>query len=143
MSQRFRLLGLDESVNVCDLCGKADLKCTMVLAELDADGSDVGEVYYGRDCGARALGWSVSADRAEKLVRGTARIAEADLQAIWHRETSKAWGEKPLPRFPEGAVDGVRILVWNRFYNPWDRWPPKDLALWNKAGKKYAWCLAD
>lgn len=96
----FTLLGIDDEVTVCELCGKADLKCTMVLAQHDADGNTVAEVRYGRDCGARALGWRVSADRAERLARGeTVRFAYEPLYAI----TCTPSGV--------GEVDGVRLRV--------------------------------
>lgn len=110
MSNAFKLLGIDDEVTTCDLCGKADLKCTMVLAELDADGSEVGVVRYGRDCGARALGWRVSADRAEKLVRGTATVRYADLSDA----------VRGLPADYSAPVrvqlDGVLLEVWRPFY---------------------------
>lgn len=44
-----KLLGINDDVTTCECCGKANLKCTVVL------GTDAGEVHYGRDCAARAL----------------------------------------------------------------------------------------
>lgn len=124
--RRFRLLGLDESVTSCDLCGKKDLKCTMALEEIDAEGNVLSDepVYYGRDCGAFALGWSVSADRAEKLVRGTARLDDAVLYPIWQREDVRHGGGKVVVQV---EIDGVPLLV-RRLYG---RKAPEG---WGKAG---------
>lgn len=113
---RFRLEGITDEVDVCELCGKKDLKCTMLLVELDADGNELGEVYYGRDCGAAALGWNVSADRAEKLVKGTARVDWWAADKAW-----RAWNEAcyQAGHGPTGpapfVVDGVDLEVWDRF----------------------------
>lgn len=132
---RFRLLGIVDDVTACDCCGKQELKCTMALEELDADGNAVGEVYYGRDCGARALGWSVSADRAERLVRGTARIDWWTLERMWQ-------AAYPGFTFPTGpaiaTLDGVSLLVWNR--NHLGRAP----VGWTKCDKSgtFAWKVA-
>jgi len=112
MTSRFTLLGIDDEVTTCELCGKADLKCTMVLSENDADGDGVGEVRYGRDCGARALGWKVSADRAEKLVRGTARIDWWTIEKIWRATDGGCNYAGPAI----GEIDGVSVKVWNRHY---------------------------
>lgn len=135
----YALLGIDDEVTVCELCGKQDLKATMVLAALDADGDEVAVVRYGRDCGARALGWKVSADRAEKLARGTARFT---YDQIYHL-LSAALAVGVGPNRATGTVDGVRIEVevarskraqallvqgWTRAFAL-----GKDLVLWRRA----------
>lgn len=103
----FALLGIDDEVDVCELCGKRDLKATMVLSALDADGDEVAVVRYGRDCGARALGWKVSADRAEKIARGTARFTYDQL----YDTLSAALAVGVGPNRATGTVDGVPIEV--------------------------------
>ena len=112
----FALLGIDDEVDVCELCGKRDLKATMVLSALDADGDEVAVVRYGRDCGARALGWKVSADRAEKLARGTARFTYDQLYdlldpAMGRAARSGSDAVAAGPNRATGTVDGVRIEV--------------------------------
>jgi len=47
----FKVLGITDEKNVCECCGKINLKCTVAL---DSD-SDTGIVYYGRDCAAKAI----------------------------------------------------------------------------------------
>ena len=145
--RRFRLLAICDDVTTCDCCGKQDLKCTMALEELDADGNAMGEVYYGRDCGARALGWSVTADRAEKMVRGTATFRFEDLDRIWrafHRTVHNGPGIPPtFPTFDcpaKGTIDGVEIEVWD----PW-RGPTPE-GKWTRVGSRryarYDWRVA-
>ena len=144
----YALLGIDDEVDVCELCGKRDLKATMVLSALDADGDEVAVVRYGRDCGARALGWRVSADRAEKIARGTARFTYDQLYDLLDpalggvaRPGSDAVSAGP--NRATGTVDGVRIEVevarpkraqallvqgWTRAFAL-----GKDLVLWRRA----------
>lgn len=53
---RFRYLGVTDECVECQQCGKSDLRSTVVLAVLDADGNTTGTTYYGSHCAARALG---------------------------------------------------------------------------------------
>jgi len=46
---KWKILGKNDEVTVCECCGKANLKLTVVMT----DGEQ--EVRYGRDCAARAL----------------------------------------------------------------------------------------
>lgn len=135
-SSRFRLLEIAEDVTVCDLCGKSDLRCTMVLQELDHEGNEVGPVvYYGRDCGARALGWRVSADRAEKLVKGIARMDYAPLYEAWSRATAEVGGGRPGV-IPAVDLDGAMVEVWYGSHRPmpggrpWSRVSKSDSLYW-------------
>jgi len=131
----YRLLGIDDEQTTCDLCGKADLKCTMVLEALDADGNGSGEVRFGRDCGARALGWRVSAARAERFVKGTARLD------YWTLHTANAAHVAAHGGQQVGAaridIDGVTIEIWDAFYGrlPIGTWmrPDKHTRLYWRA----------
>ena len=132
----FALLGIDDEQTVCDLCGKADLKCTMALSRLDADGNEVGVVRYGRDCGARALGWRVSADRAEKLIRGTAALGWSKLFDLV-RDSPECREDYKRP--VAVTIDGVAIEVWRTFYlgrNVPDGWTMA------RGGASIAWRVA-
>jgi len=64
---RYRVLGVDDEVVVCEKCGKSDLRCTIVLAVSDADGNMAGEVRFGRDCALRALGRRTPPGAAKKI----------------------------------------------------------------------------
>ena len=55
----FAVLGTTDAVTVCWLCGRDELRGTIALDTLDADGNRTGKVvYYGSSCGARAAGWT-------------------------------------------------------------------------------------
>lgn len=140
-ARRFTLLGVTDDVTDCDCCGKRDLKCTMALAEHDADGNAVGEVYYGRDCGARALGWGVTADRAEKAARGTLAIRGADGDTIynaWHRHVGPnieaVYANKATARAT--LKGGIVVEVWSTFYGSAPEGSP-----WQEYGR-FLWRLA-
>ena len=135
-SNRYNLLAIVDDVTTCDCCGKAELKCTMALEELDADGNALGEVYFGRDCGARALGWRVSADRAEKLTRGTARMDYHAISDAWraHASTERAYQSPAVVE-----IDGARIEVIHSSYlapaegQGWTRQGKTDRLYWRVA----------
>ena len=53
---KFVVLGTTDSVCKCDHCGRTDLKKTVALGLLDADGNWDGDVtYYGTTCAAHAI----------------------------------------------------------------------------------------
>lgn len=52
----FRYIGTTDECIECQQCGKADLRSTVVLAILDADGNVEDHTYFGSTCAARALG---------------------------------------------------------------------------------------
>lgn len=66
----YRVLGTTDDVTECELCGRIDLKGTVMLGVLDADGNVEGVVYYGSSCGARAAGWTT------KVIRDAAKAAD-------------------------------------------------------------------
>jgi hypothetical protein len=56
---RFRYIGTTDECTTCEQCGKLELRNTVIIMPLAADGSDDGEPhYYGSTCAARALGVS-------------------------------------------------------------------------------------
>lgn len=87
----FKVLGTTDEVTECEHCGRVDLKGTIRLGELDADGNVEGVTYFGAVCGARAAGWTTkdirkaasAADRAAAEAEREARraAAEADYRA--------------------------------------------------------------
>jgi hypothetical protein len=68
--KRYRILGTTDDVTTCDCCGRENLKKTVALAALDADGNEIGTVYYGVDCAAKAEGLPA------KLIRKEAETAD-------------------------------------------------------------------
>ena len=131
---RYALLGIDDEVTTCDCCGKSELKCTMALSELDADGCEVAVVHFGRDCGARALGWKVAAERAEKIARGGA--VRFDYDTLVRAETAARNYSGPTTI----ELDGVRMEV-DRIFGA-KRRARLLTEGWRKGPADYVWRLA-
>ncbi|MFD8226889.1 hypothetical protein ACFV16_22260 [Streptomyces massasporeus] len=100
MAKAYRVIGTTDESTECDLCGKVELKVTVMLVPLDADGNDDGDVcYFGTSCAAKAAGWTVREVKAgikraaaEKLAaERTRRIAEREAETkaynAWVAET--------------------------------------------------------
>lgn len=109
-NKAFRVLGTTNDVTACDLCGRAELKGTIVLASLDADGNEDAVVYYGASCGAKAAGWTT------KDVRKAAKDADADA-----RKAYRAWSDAETSYFCQirdaalGAdARPVAVMDWSR-----------------------------
>lgn len=72
----YRVKGFTEDFTACELCGREELRGTVALVVLDADGNGTGEVvHYGSECGARAAGWTV------RELKANVRAAEAEERA--------------------------------------------------------------
>lgn len=118
--QVFKVLGTVDDITDCDQCGRDDLKSTVALAELDADGNETGGILYmGSDCAAKAAGWTQTRVRAEvKAADAAKREAErVARQAAWDAETDRetaaliewaaeVYGVHATTR--DGVLDGVR-----------------------------------
>lgn len=65
-----RNLGTDDSVNVCDCCGKTGLKNTVAF---ETESGDV--VHYGVVCASRAMGKPANVVRLETKVADDAKAA--------------------------------------------------------------------
>jgi hypothetical protein len=51
----YRMHGLTDDTDTCEICGKVELRRVVMLMALDADGNDEEIVYAGTTCAARAL----------------------------------------------------------------------------------------
>jgi hypothetical protein len=80
----YRVLGTTDDITDCDQCGRDDLKSTVILGHLDADGNVEGVRYVGSDCGARLSGQraSVIASGARKADRAAREAANAAYDAV-------------------------------------------------------------
>ena len=137
----FKVLGVDDSVSVCDCCGKSNLKKTVVL---ENDGGEI--LHYGSDCaGAALLGRKnrkngiVAFERAVRIGKCRAVVdivkdmiaagidsdkANAELKKLHHSYSvsygyySDTWNEKPLRIWYGGdSVPGVDIPASEINYN--------------------------
>lgn len=110
---RYVLLGVDDEVQVCDDCGKADLKCTVVLGVLDADGNIDHEVRFGRDCAAKALRKprTVTAAKMEKLAREAAYNRVRAMTVGAPSRVKVEGGRFPTYYFAYPLTDGRTLIV--------------------------------
>ncbi|WP_030248314.1 hypothetical protein [Streptomyces sp. NRRL S-455] len=89
MATAYRVIGTTDESTECDLCGKVELKATVMLVPLDADGNDDGDVcYFGTSCAAKAAGWTVREVRA-----GIRRAAAEELAAERSRRIAEREAE--------------------------------------------------
>jgi hypothetical protein len=94
----YRIKGTTDDITTCYQCGREDLKSTVAMAALDAEGNEFDIAYFGSDCAARVAGWTqakvkrdaAAADRAAKQAAEEARI--------------RAWEEKDAREAAEFAV---------------------------------------
>lgn len=85
---RFRFVGVTDETTTCEECGKPELRSTVVLALLDADGNVDEHVRYGSTCAARALGIPGGGVKVRKLATNAAyrtRAAAADARDVLGR----------------------------------------------------------
>lgn len=61
-----KVLAITDEVTTCELCGKANLKCTVAL-DLTGEGSE--PVFYGRDCAGMVKYGKKSSGNTAKVVR--------------------------------------------------------------------------
>lgn len=99
MTKAYRVKGTTDEVTDCELCGKVELRGTVMLAPLDDDGNEGGEVsYFGTSCAAKAAGWTVKDVRVgikraadeererKQAAREAVRQAEQKFLANWYIE---------------------------------------------------------
>lgn len=99
MTKAYRVAGTTDEATTCDLCGKVELRATVMLIPLDDDGNDDGDAaYFGTSCAAKAAGWTVKDVRAgvkraadekrerEQAARAAVREAEQEFLRAWYLE---------------------------------------------------------
>jgi hypothetical protein len=84
----YRILGTTDEVTSCEHCGRVELKGTIVLGIVDADGNIEDRAYFGATCGAKAAGRKVKEIREEAAAADRAtNVARYAPFAAWVRET--------------------------------------------------------
>lgn len=68
----YRVRGTTDDVTTCDNCGREELKSTVVMEVLDADGNTEDVIYAGCDCAAKL------AKRTQKEIKADARRADKE-----------------------------------------------------------------
>jgi hypothetical protein len=129
MAKAYRVKGTTDDVTECELCGKEELKGTVMLVPLDAEGNEDGGVsYFGTSCAAKAAGWTVRDIKAgikraadeERVRKQTERdavsAAEREFLRNWYlehhgtsdlHEAAKRAGLSPV-RTSEPAIQALR-----------------------------------
>lgn len=79
MSKGYRLMGITDDSDACEVCGKIELRRVMSIAPIDSDGNIDGETFYaGSTCGARLIsrstGRRVTAKRLTDAADAAARV---------------------------------------------------------------------
>lgn len=129
MAKAYRVIGTTDESTECDLCGKVELKATVMLVPLDDGGNDDGDVcYFGTSCAAKAAGWTVREVKAgikraadekrerELAERAVVRAAEHEFLRNWYlehhgtpdlHEAAKRAGLSPV-RVSDPAIHALR-----------------------------------
>ena len=96
---KYKVYGINDDTDTCEVCGKTNLKRVIWLMPLDAEGNEVAAqpMPVGTDCAGRMMGWSFSRQKTE-----------AKLQDMF-AETKKAAVNAKLLKVTEwfGAHEGV------------------------------------
>ncbi|GGX40880.1 hypothetical protein [Streptomyces noursei] len=59
MAVAYKVRGTTNDVTTCEQCGRDELRGTVVLQPLDAEGNPDGDAcYFGTSCAAKAAGWT-------------------------------------------------------------------------------------
>lgn len=82
-----KILGINDDVTTCECCGRANLKCTVVLTNGE------GEVHYGRDCAAKAMAGKFGRPKSAAKIEQDARNIAA--------------GHRPMCRTPRPYFDAA------------------------------------
>jgi hypothetical protein len=119
-TDRLIVLGITPDVDTCECCGKTNLKRTVILGTLDADGDVACHVYYGSRCASLALDLNISARAMEKHAEkiGMDRL-KAEFEAgttVNPEESSERWaivthGSNGGSHSLEGYAVGTRKAV--------------------------------
>ena len=76
-----KIIGTTQDITDCECCGRTNLKKTVIVAVLDADGNTDSIAYYGTVCAAKATKRTVKQITDEVSAADAARRATAQAQA--------------------------------------------------------------
>lgn len=111
--RKYTILGTSDEVTTCDCCGKKNLRITVALEPTDGSG----DVYYGRICAARALGWGDTIDDGKRVQKIAARREEKrreEAEKAAYVTTLAAMEQFVFPKVSP-ALDGDRA-EWHAKY---------------------------
>jgi hypothetical protein len=76
----YRMHGISDDTDTCEICGKVELRRVVMLQVLDADGNPEELIYAGTTCAARKLAKSGTRTTAAKV-----RDAAGDAARVWEQ----------------------------------------------------------
>lgn len=101
----YRVHGITDDTDTCEICGKTELRRVVMLAVLDTDGPTGELIYAGSSCAARKL--------ATRGTRTTAaRVRDAATAADRIRTAARAWADEfgPLTLNAYLAANSTALL---------------------------------
>lgn len=102
MGKAYRVLGTTNDVTECELCGRVELRGTVVMMPLDADGNDEGDPgYFGSACAARAAGWTV-----REVTAGVKEAARAERERAAQERARKDAADRERTAERNAAIAG-------------------------------------
>lgn len=95
---RFKIDGITDDRTTCECCGRTNLKRTVRLIILDADGTATGSTYYGTECAA------IATRRTNANVTKIARERQAEAD----RRDARRAGYAEILAYAEGVFELAR-----------------------------------
>ena len=89
----YRMHGMSDNTDTCELCGNIELRRVVMLAALDADGNTEAIIYAGTTCAARKL-----STRGTRTTATRVRDAASAAGRVW--ESARAWADEFAPLTP-------------------------------------------
>lgn len=109
---KFKVYGVNDDTDTCEVCGKTNLKKVVWLMPLDEEGNELAAtpMPVGVDCAGRMLGWSFSRRKAEskllEMLNETKKTAVS--KAIRAILEDDGWGVFDCVCFPRTTI--VKIV---------------------------------
>jgi len=120
-TKAYKMIGITDEVTSCDCCGRTDLKRTIVLERAE----DGVIVYFGSQCGARAIGWTTKdferaakdaqIDRKKAIDAAVRNHPASILRSQWltdHYNNGGTWQNAPFTEWralDSEAIEAVRM----------------------------------
>lgn len=126
----YQVIGTTNEVTTCELCGRDELKGTVMLVTLDLDGNPDGDPsYFGTSCAATAAGWTQrEVTQRVAVVKREAKNAERKAQAdkaaaarvaFWkaRKEEDQAYAAWLKETYPTGSPvkEYGTAALWSQF----------------------------
>lgn len=111
----FRIGGTSNEITQCELCGKPDLTGTVQMIELDVDGNDIVDHYYGTSCAAKAATWTVKEikDGIRKMETAK-REAEAAASQDSFNKSQEVLNSRCIEEFGTADIDQLWKIARSR-----------------------------